>query len=630
MSLRKRLSVAVQAAVTGAKTVVTFTASIPGRVRRFIALSPAERKEVYRGWWNTVKTEAKHYWVGTKLLWADIKIATRLLQKVVRGKALSRRERRQLTRTTADMFRLVPFAIFLLVPFMELLLPVALKLFPNMLPSTFEDKLKKEEELKKRVGVKLEVARFLQGTIQEMAKDMRSSGDSAVQASAEELYQFMKRVRAGEPVSNFEIMRFAQLFNDELTLDNLERIHLVNLCRFVGISPFGTDAFLVARLRTHLARIKQDDRAIKEEGLDSLTEEELRSACRTRGMRTPFGEGAVTFMRKQMQEWLDLSLNRALPSSLLLLSRAFTVTQPMVEKPRDADLQNLRETMSALPNKVIAEISMEATAKGPDKVKSLERKLEYLRREDELIREEELEAEALLGPDSPSIQPGQTAQEITAAAAASAIVREATASAVMDVLEGESEEEKSSKLAAAKEDKMRKVISALAVLASSSGVSKEREAFMELVRHEIDRLNQQFTARGSVSMVFHAGGLKVERPTQLQEVVGTKRLADKVSTILARIEKELDQVDSKIGESMHVLDLDNDGMITRDELRAAMGFLTDQLGEDELRHLLERLNAFNEEEEASPIPVAELMSLAQELGASPRLAAKKEPAKLEP
>ena len=60
------------------------------------------------------------------------------------------------------MFRLVPFAIFLLVPFMELLLPVALKLFPNMLPSTFEDKLKKEEELKKRVGVKLEVARFLQ------------------------------------------------------------------------------------------------------------------------------------------------------------------------------------------------------------------------------------------------------------------------------------------------------------------------------------------------------------------------------------------------------------------------------------------------------------------------------------
>ena len=31
-----------------------------------------------------------------------------------------------------------------IVPFMELALPVLLKLFPNMLPSTFQDKLKHE------------------------------------------------------------------------------------------------------------------------------------------------------------------------------------------------------------------------------------------------------------------------------------------------------------------------------------------------------------------------------------------------------------------------------------------------------------------------------------------------------
>ena len=57
---------------------------------------------------------------------------------------------------------MVPMLVILAIPFMELLLPIALRVFPNMLPSTFEDKLKKEEELKKRVGVKLEVARFLQ------------------------------------------------------------------------------------------------------------------------------------------------------------------------------------------------------------------------------------------------------------------------------------------------------------------------------------------------------------------------------------------------------------------------------------------------------------------------------------
>jgi LETM1 and EF-hand domain-containing protein 1 len=45
---------------------------------------------------------------------------------------------------------------------MELALPLLLKIFPNMLPSTFEDKMKKEEELKRRLAVKLEVAGFLQ------------------------------------------------------------------------------------------------------------------------------------------------------------------------------------------------------------------------------------------------------------------------------------------------------------------------------------------------------------------------------------------------------------------------------------------------------------------------------------
>jgi len=46
----------------------------------------------------------------------------------------------QLVRTTADMFRLVPFLVFIIVPFAEFLLPVVLKFFPGMLPSTFAGK----------------------------------------------------------------------------------------------------------------------------------------------------------------------------------------------------------------------------------------------------------------------------------------------------------------------------------------------------------------------------------------------------------------------------------------------------------------------------------------------------------
>lgn len=53
--------------------------------------------------------------------------------------------------------------------------------------------------------------------------------------------------------------------------------------------------------RTHTMTTPQDDMLIKAEGLDSLTEDELRTACKTRGMKTPYGPGAAAFMRQQMK-----------------------------------------------------------------------------------------------------------------------------------------------------------------------------------------------------------------------------------------------------------------------------------------------------------------------------------------
>lgn len=106
------------------------------------------------------------------------------------------------------MFRLVPFAVFVIVPFLEFTLPIFLKLFPNMLPSTFEDKLKKEENLRRTLKAKLEMAKFLQDTVEEMARSVHG----ARAAEAEELAQFIERVRNGQSVSNEELLRFTPLF----------------------------------------------------------------------------------------------------------------------------------------------------------------------------------------------------------------------------------------------------------------------------------------------------------------------------------------------------------------------------------------------------------------------------------
>jgi LETM1 and EF-hand domain-containing protein 1 len=97
-----------------------------------------------------------------QLLAADIRTARHILGRTLRGSTLSRRERKQLLRTVTDVFRLVPMSIFVLVPFMELALPFALKIFPNMLPSTFQDSLKEEEKMKGELQMRISMASFFQ------------------------------------------------------------------------------------------------------------------------------------------------------------------------------------------------------------------------------------------------------------------------------------------------------------------------------------------------------------------------------------------------------------------------------------------------------------------------------------
>ena len=97
-----------------------------------------------QGIWQAVKHELIHYWTGTKLLWANIGVSKDLTLKLMNGDSLSRREKRLLRRTTMDVLRVFPFLLFVIVPFLEFALPIFLKLFPNMLPSTFESSLQKE------------------------------------------------------------------------------------------------------------------------------------------------------------------------------------------------------------------------------------------------------------------------------------------------------------------------------------------------------------------------------------------------------------------------------------------------------------------------------------------------------
>ncbi|KAI6185848.1 LETM1 domain containing protein [Aphelenchoides besseyi] len=264
--------------------------------------------------------ELKHYYHGFRLLILETRLSIKYLFRLVRGDVLSRRERQQLVRTVSDLFRLVPFSFFIIVPFMELALPFFIKFFPNMLPSTFQDASKEDEKLRKQLKVRIEMAKFLQDTLEEIGLERRDKKDK--QSKAYEFAQFLRRVRThGSYVSNEEIFEFAKFFEDELTLDTLAMSQLRALCRILGIQSIGTPEILRFQLTLKLRELKADDRLITSEGgVDALSTKDLQAACRARGMRS-LGMSEDR-LREQLKQWLELSLNDKVPPSLLLLSRA--------------------------------------------------------------------------------------------------------------------------------------------------------------------------------------------------------------------------------------------------------------------------------------------------------------------
>ncbi|KAF2984839.1 hypothetical protein EK904_014594 [Melospiza melodia maxima] len=262
-------------------------------------VAPAGKKPLRQ----RVVDELKHYYNGFHLLWIDTKVAARML-----------------LRTCADLFRLVPFLVFVIVPFMEFLLPMFLKLFPDMLPSTFETESKKEEKLKKKLNARLELAKFLRETITEMAKRNKADTGKGKQFSF-----YLHEVRpSGQQPSTQEIVCFSKLFEDELTLEHLERPQLVALCKLLELQALGTNNLLRFQLLMRLRSIKADDEVGLQQHpgaaahtpqnrgrVSGLSVAELQSACRARGMRS------VGLSEEQLKEQLGQTADAAGMTSVL-------------------------------------------------------------------------------------------------------------------------------------------------------------------------------------------------------------------------------------------------------------------------------------------------------------------------
>ncbi|KAL5967097.1 Mitochondrial proton/calcium exchanger protein [Taenia solium] len=294
-----------------------------------------EPKKPKKSFLVKIKEELVHYYHGFRLLGLETRIAGGICFRLLTGKTLTRRERNQLVRTVADIFLLVPFAVFIIVPFMELLLPVYLKFFPFMLPSTFKEKGKEEEMVRQQLKAKLEVARFLQETV--MQTTTRASKSKDVPTIVE-FQEFLKTVRqSGQLANTTDILRFSRLFEDQVTLDSLDHAQLKALCQLLEINSIGPSNFLRFQLWLRVRQLRTEDKLIAKEGVEQIPSWELQSLSRNRGMRS-LGLTEER-LRSQLSQWLELHLEKNVPITLLLLSRAMYLQDTTL--PPEQQLQHV-------------------------------------------------------------------------------------------------------------------------------------------------------------------------------------------------------------------------------------------------------------------------------------------------
>lgn len=261
---------------------------------------------------------------------------------------LSRREKRLLELTVADTMRLVPFLVIAVVPFLEFSLPVLLKVFPNMLPSTYttseQERLKQNASLK----IRMEMAKFLQSATSRMMEEERNT-----EVTEETAQEFLRRASQGLPVTNAEIIRVGKLLKEEFALNRISSEQLQAVARFFGVSAYGPKSYVVYLLNRKIKQLREDDALIAAEGIDKLSPAELAEANFKRGMVV---EGRTRAqMEQQLEDWMELADADEVPPFLLLLSRSFS-TNPDSRVAQEAVGQlaqspRVETLLNAIPHK---------------------------------------------------------------------------------------------------------------------------------------------------------------------------------------------------------------------------------------------------------------------------------------
>lgn len=213
----------------------------------------------------------------------------------------------------------------MIVPFAELALPWLSKTFPSLVPTTHIAPSVAEIRAEKRENEQRKVSKYL---LHEAEHELahHAKGDTA--AAFHKLLQ-----HGGTNLHVRDLHPLFKVFSQHFGLKHLSHPKLQAIASFFGVHTEGTDSFLRASILGRLAELREDDNLIHEQGIDTLTDAELRDALLARG--TPSTGKSREERLKLLREWFHLT-EHSLPPYLLVCSRADAYTAEELQHAHEA------------------------------------------------------------------------------------------------------------------------------------------------------------------------------------------------------------------------------------------------------------------------------------------------------
>ncbi|KAJ1549886.1 hypothetical protein HK096_009896 [Nowakowskiella sp. JEL0078] len=354
------------------------------------------------------------------------------------------------------------------------------------------------------------------------------------------------------------------------------------MARYMSISVFGTDTFLRHQIERRLHQLKNDDLMIASEGVESLTIQELQQACSYRGIRTVGVSPAR--LRSELTQWLDLHLKFNIPSTILLLSRAFSMTERIPSTSEEAvqrGAEALQATLTALPDQVLNEAALKVSEE--EGTATYKQKLNVLQEQEELIADE-LEQEAsnthkMEAAKKRAKELEMTSKEVEvktkdASNDTSLQEPETLVETKKEIIETDSARTDTEIIMT--DTELQKLGDALKTISSDSALDDVKEKLVELKEDHKE---------------FKEDIVELTEVTQREPAKSTTTLSERVNKMISKLEKELAEYDTEIGSKLNIVRPDVTGSISIEELKDALNILHDHPDDERIKKIVNTLDA---------------------------------------